>query len=96
MVGLSSDSPKWVFSALDRKGYILVDLEDWSDCTVKLTDEFLDGYNNPVDLIAAIEDLDVPLVRFWPWPDGCRSAICLSGDLDALSLMDYATRLIPM
>lgn len=95
LVGLMPGVPNWVADALSRKGYISVDLNDWEDCSLKITDEFISQYPNPVDLIAAIENIDVPLVRFWPWPDGYRSALCLSGDLDALSLMDYATRLLP-
>jgi peptidoglycan/xylan/chitin deacetylase (PgdA/CDA1 family) len=94
-VGVSPGLPDWVSDALDRKGYITVSLKNWEDCSVKITDEFIGQCANPVELIAAIENLDVPLVRFWPWPDGNRSALCLSGDLDALSLMDYATRLLP-
>ena len=96
LVGISPELPDWVYSSLNRMGYISVNLNDELDCSVRVTSEFLRRWDNPVKLIAAIEDLDIPLVRFWPWPDGNRSALCLSGDLDALSLMDYATRLLPM
>ena len=34
-----------------------------------------------------------PVIRLWPWPNGMRSALCITGDLDALSLLDYAARL---
>jgi hypothetical protein len=96
LIGVSPGSPDWVTEALSRKGYIVVNLEDWEDYTIKVNNQFLEGCNNPVELIASIEELDVPLIRFWPWPDGNRSALCLSGDLDALSLLDYATRLLPI
>lgn len=95
LIGLSPGVPDWVQNSLDQMGYILVDLGDWENCSIKITGEIINHWDNPVKLIAGIEDLDVSLVRFWPWPDGYRSAICLSGDLDALSLMDYATRLLP-
>lgn len=96
LVSLTPGLPGWVGAALARKGYITLNVDDWQDCTVNVNNEFIGRCNNPVDLITSIEDLDVPLVRFWPWPDGYRSALCLSGDLDALSLLDYATRLLPM
>jgi peptidoglycan/xylan/chitin deacetylase (PgdA/CDA1 family) len=96
LIGISPGLPLWVQTSLDRMGYISVNLVDWEDCTIKITAEIINQWDNPVKLIAGIEDLDVPLVRFWPWPDGYRSALCLSGDLDALSLMDYATRLLPV
>jgi hypothetical protein len=96
LVGISRGLPKWVQSSLDRLGYIVVNLEDWCDCTIRITDEIVKMWDNPVKLNTCIEEMDVPLIRFWPWPEGYRSAICLSGDLDALSLMDYATRLLPL
>ena len=96
IIGISRGLSEWVQNSLDGMGYISIGLDDWEDCTIKITAETINHWDNPVKLIAGIEGLNVPLVRFWPWPDGYRSAICLSGDLDALSLMDYATRLIPM
>ena len=96
LVGISPGLPIWAQNSLDRMGYILVNLDTWEDCTIKITAEIINQWDNPVKLIAGIENLDVPLLRFWPWPDGYRSALCLSGDLDALSLIDYATRLLPI
>ena len=43
-----------------------------------------------------LQQLDAqPLIRIAPWPDDARAALCISGDLDALSLIDYARRLSP-
>lgn len=95
IIGISSDLPTWVPDALDRKGYIFVNLDEWENCTIKITNDFMINLFDTVRFIDAVESIDAPLVRFWPWPDGFRSALCLSGDLDALSLMDYATRLLP-
>ena len=64
-------------------------------CSLIINQDFLQDIHNPVELERAIENSRTPLVRFWPWPDGQRSALCLTGDLDALSLADYATRLLP-
>jgi peptidoglycan/xylan/chitin deacetylase (PgdA/CDA1 family) len=33
-----------------------------------------------------------PLVRVWRWPDGARSALAVSGDIDALTLRDFVAR----
>lgn len=44
-------------------------------------------------LIEWIEAYRGPLVRFWRWPDGYKCTLSLSGDLDALSLLDYSNRL---
>jgi len=44
-------------------------------------------------LLAQIEGANFPLVRLSRWPDGARSAIAVTGDIDALSIWDYLLRL---
>ncbi len=44
-------------------------------------------------LLAHIETTTHPLVRLGRWPAGAHSALCISGDIDALSIMDYIRRL---
>jgi len=46
-----------------------------------------------VDLIEHIEASPGPLMKLGRWPDAAKSAFCLAGDLDALSLRDYMGRL---
>ena len=50
-------------------------------------------HKTEVQLIDYIESSPVPLVRFSRWPNEFRSALCVTGDIDALSLVDYAARL---
>ena len=44
-------------------------------------------------LLAQIEGTDRPLVRLGRWPSGARSALAITGDIDALTLWDYGLRL---
>lgn len=44
-------------------------------------------------LLRQIEEGDFPLLRFGRWPHGRRSALAVSGDIDALTLWDYGLRL---
>jgi len=92
-IGLPADAPEWVTASLKRVGYILETGESGLVCSLYLDKLCLSQFTQPVELISYIESLRVPLLRFWPWPDGKRSVLTISGDLDALSLMDYATRL---
>lgn len=96
LIGLLPGIPEWVSSSLKRMGYLVASGENTRNCGFLIDSDIAEHYSNPVLLIAHIESLDLPMVRFWPWPDGHRSALCLTGDLDALSLMDYATRLLPV
>jgi hypothetical protein len=75
-------------------GYILEMGENAHYCSLYLDESCTSKFENPVDFVAYIESVRAPLLRFWPWPDGMRSALCITGDLDALSLIDYAYRLL--
>ena len=43
-------------------------------------------------VIDSIASAPGPLVRVWRWPDGARSAVAVSGDIDALTLRDFVAR----
>jgi hypothetical protein len=44
------------------------------------------------DVLDAIDRAPGPLVRVWRWPHGARSALAVTGDIDALTLFDFAVR----
>jgi peptidoglycan/xylan/chitin deacetylase (PgdA/CDA1 family) len=78
---------------LRDQGYVVDDGEDARRCALVLTPAELP--DSPVALIDRIERSHGALIRFSRWPDGAKSAFCFAGDLDALSLRDYAGRLDP-
>jgi hypothetical protein len=39
-----------------------------------------------------IENSDAPLVRIWRWPNGARSALSITGDIDSMTLIDFFRR----
>ena len=92
-IGLSKSTPRHISLFLKDQGYIL-DLSDQaSRCATYLEPVVLENLKSEVELVEYIEKMDTPLLRFWRWPDGYKSALCISGDLDALTLWDYMTRL---
>jgi peptidoglycan/xylan/chitin deacetylase (PgdA/CDA1 family) len=93
-VGLPADAPDTTVSFLREQGYILDTGDTGSLCAIYLDTDALTGLDSNVALIEAIEASPGPLVRYWRWPDGAKSALCISGDLDALTLLDYADRLL--
>ena len=95
-VGVTDDVPEATRATLRELGFILeTNPESVAECGVVINKHILDEHAHDVALVEHIEATTGPLVRFWPWPDGTRSALCFSGDLDALSLTDYAARLLP-
>jgi len=45
-------------------------------------------------LLARLESIPHSLVRLGRWPNGARSALAVTGDIDALTLWDYAARFV--
>jgi peptidoglycan/xylan/chitin deacetylase (PgdA/CDA1 family) len=90
-VGVAPTISEHTKSLLKDQGYIVDDSEHGPSCGVYL--DAATSLKNDVQLIDLIESSPSPLVRFWRWPDEARSALCVTGDLDALSLFDYASRI---
>jgi hypothetical protein len=45
-----------------------------------------------VRLLAHLEQSPGPLIRLWRWPSGARSALAVTGDIDAMTIQDFAFR----
>jgi peptidoglycan/xylan/chitin deacetylase (PgdA/CDA1 family) len=92
-VGLAANVPDHTVSFLRDQGYIMDASETARSCGIYLDNDALSKLANKVELVNYIETSPAPLVRFWRWPDGVKSALCVTGDLDALTLLDYASRI---
>lgn len=93
-LGVPPDFPETARAFLAEQGYLLETGEPARQCAVWLDAELVQRFKNWVDLIDWIESRDASLVRYWPWPQGYRGALSLSGDLDALSIIDYSNRIL--
>jgi peptidoglycan/xylan/chitin deacetylase (PgdA/CDA1 family) len=91
-IGLSARSSPRLTSFLRQQGYIVEPAAgDSAQAIVLDAPEF-----TPEDersLLARIEEGVFPLVRLGRWPNGHRSALSITGDIDALTLFDYGLRL---
>lgn len=92
-IGIGTDVPDAVVTFLSDQGYILINGEEATSCNIYLDNQSLAHIPNDAALIDFIEGTETLLVRYWRWPDGVKSAISITGDLDALSLVDYMSRL---
>ncbi len=91
-IGVSKYIPGQIVSFLKEQGYIVYSDEHASRCALYL--DTSTQSQTQVSLIDYIERSPAPLVRFWRWPEEAKSALCITGDLDALSLVDYLSRLV--
>jgi peptidoglycan/xylan/chitin deacetylase (PgdA/CDA1 family) len=92
-IGLDSNAPADIVSFLEGQGYIVETSDKAAACGTYINADTLSRLGNPVQLVDYIEASPGPLVRFWRWPNGAKSALSITGDLDALTLLDYASRL---
>jgi hypothetical protein len=92
-VGVSNETPSHTLSFLKDQGYILDTSPSAPYCGIYLEGSTLAKLETDVQLVDYIESSPAPMVRFWRWPDEAKSSLCITGDLDALSLMDYVSRL---
>jgi peptidoglycan/xylan/chitin deacetylase (PgdA/CDA1 family) len=95
-IGLAPDTPSTLVALLQDQGYLVDMGPKASGCAIYLGPTELADFHNQVELIAFIETSSAPLVRFWRWPAKTRSALCVTGDLDALSLTDYVARVLAL
>lgn len=93
-VGLAPDVPAWARELVAAEGY-LVETDAPAGCAVRLDGADVARLGGEPGVAAHLERAEGPLVRVWRWPDGARSVLAATGDLDALSLVDYAARLAP-
>lgn len=93
VIGISPKSVESLIDFLRQQGYLFEISEDSRNYPFYL--ERLDF--KPEDerpLLAQIEMGKWPLLRLGRWPDGARSALCVTGDIDALTLWDYGLRFL--
>ncbi|MBN2002384.1 MAG: polysaccharide deacetylase family protein [Anaerolineae bacterium] len=45
-------------------------------------------------IVKSIEEVSRPLVRLGRWPAGAKSALCITGDIDAMTIWDYVARFV--
>ncbi len=92
VIGLAPDSSGELISFLKQNGYIIevgnkklgygIYLEGMSEFSA----------DQKLEIINQIENSDSPLVRFWRWPNKARSALAITGDIDAITIWDFILR----
>ena len=90
VVGLAPGTHGWVMGLLREEG-IPFEISEQRDSYGAYVDTAGPGWSE-ARVLAAIEDAPGPLVRIWRWPSSAGSALAVTGDIDALTLRDFALR----
>lgn len=92
-IGVSHSSSPGLITFLRQQGYIFEQAENDQQHVVYLDyPRFSTEDERP--LLKRIEQGRFPLVRISRWPYGARSALAITGDIDALTIWDYGLRLL--
>jgi len=92
VIGFSADSDPEAISFLRQQGYIVEEggrREEYALFFHRPT--FTPEDERP--FLTQIEQHSGPLIRLGRWPNGARSALVITGDIDSLTLWDYTLRL---
>jgi len=93
ILGIPKYSARNLVQFLKNEGFVFEVSEEEEVYSVYLA-QFADfSEENEMEALEIIHSTDLPLVRFWRWPDGCRSALAITGDIDGLTLIDFFLRL---
>jgi peptidoglycan/xylan/chitin deacetylase (PgdA/CDA1 family) len=92
LLGIAPGTPQHAVDFLAEQGYLLDASERAAECGVIVDADVVEQAGTVAGLVRHVEATAEPLVRYWRWPNAMRSALCVTGDLDALSLVDYAVR----
>ena len=89
VVGISHRTPSDVGLFLAEEGFATQTCDDRDRFGAYV--DVVDAWSESA-VLAAIDAAPGPLVRLWRWPDGARSALAVTGDIDALTLRDFVAR----
>jgi hypothetical protein len=92
-IGVSPDAPTNLVAFLREWGY-WVEVNDQSANYGLYFDQKTFDEADEKPLVDHIEGSGVPLIRLGLWPAGARSALAITGDIDALTLWDFSLRLL--
>ncbi len=92
-VGLSPTTSPELSSFVRQQGYI-VEISEGGHRYAYYLDQTDFTAEDQRSLLAQIEKTDRPLVRLGRWPNGARSTLAITGDIDALTLWDYGLRFL--
>lgn len=93
VIGLSLAAPPQLASFLRQQGYI-VEISPTDQRYAHHVDQAAFSSAHQRALLARIEGSDRPLLRLGCWPNAARSALAVTGDIDAVTLWDYGMRFL--
>lgn len=92
VIGVSPNCSQDIISFLRSEGFA-VEVADRPENYRIYFDNLKDfSEHNQKQVYEAIEKSDCPLIRYWRWPEKAKSSLAVTGDIDAITLIDFVMR----
>lgn len=93
VIGIPRDSSQALLRLLENEGFVFEACEDKENYSIYLNN----GRNclemDEAKVLGIIGSKNCALIRFWRWPERHKSALTITGDIDALTSIDFVSRL---
>lgn len=93
LIGLSQDSSPHLYDYLKQQGYLVERSNSHQEYSYYLNQKEFNAADG-ISIVQDIENSQNALVKLCRWPNGARSALAITGDIDAITYWDYLLRLI--
>jgi len=91
-VGLSRACPEELEDFLAEEGFFAERTDREADHSFFIDRDRPFEERDRLPLLNRLESADHPLLRLWRWPGEARSALSISSDVDAISILDFVRR----
>jgi peptidoglycan/xylan/chitin deacetylase (PgdA/CDA1 family) len=91
-IGISKNSSPNLIKFLKNEGFVFEIPGDENNHSIFLNDLEVFNEDDEIKVLQKIDHTPSPVVRFWRWPNGCRSAVAITGDIDSLTSTDFFLR----
>ena len=94
-IGVSPNAPESLVTFLEGEGFYVEESTAKNKFKIYFDFDHSDfEEKDKLSIIRKIEGSNASLVRIWRWPYGARNVLSITGDIDAMSIWDYARSMI--
>jgi hypothetical protein len=94
VIGVALDSSQEAFDFLRSEGFVVERSDQPDGYGIYLNNLQNFQVTDEKALSEKIERSKAPLLRYWRWPHQAKSALVVTGDIDAITLFDFGLRIL--
>jgi len=94
VIGVARDSSPDATDFLRSEGFVVERSDQPENYGIYLSDLQSFRVTDEKPLSEKIEHSKAPLLRYWRWPHQAKSALVVTGDVDAITLFDFGLRIL--